>query len=145
MYSQAFWFVHPVKCSVENVLKDCSSYHEGTEINSLTISKSFKYLFCLGVQKLWWQSFIVKVLWPLVSGRYGLQKLVRRNFQQLESGLQYHLLEVFGASAALPFRPVVQLASDHDILYLRRIFHYSSVVRDSTLMLWFIIQGLREI
>ena len=57
MYSQAFWFVHPVKCSVENVLKDCSSYHEGTEINSLTISKSFKHLFCLGVQQLWWQSF----------------------------------------------------------------------------------------
>lgn len=130
MYSQAFWFVHPVKCSVENVLKDCSSYHEGTEINSLTVSKSFKHSFCLAFKQLCWQSFIVaQVLWPVTSGWHGPQTLARRNSQRLESAGQRRLLEVSGAAASLPVKPVVQPASGHDILSLRRILPHSSVLR----------------
>lgn len=50
--TQAFRFVHLVKCSEENVLKAFSSYHWETEINSLTLSKSFTHLFCLGIKQL---------------------------------------------------------------------------------------------
>lgn len=52
------WFVHLVKHSAENILEfPPPLYHWGTEINSLTISKSLKYFLCLGVKQLCRQDF----------------------------------------------------------------------------------------
>lgn len=54
-----FWFIHPVKCSLENVLEVCSPHQQGMEINSLTISKGLKHLFCLGVKQLCWAPLLL--------------------------------------------------------------------------------------
>lgn len=111
--TQSFWFVHPVKCSVENVFKDCSPYHWGTEINSLTISKNFKTFFLFRSQKV----VLSKLLLLLMCFGYLYLVICFTNVGQTEFSITLvgtmapGSYEVFWTSVSLLFKSIVQFTN----------------------------------